>query len=770
MKTDAIRRLTAAALTLCILLGLTLPASASWALGTELAERSTQLAGGVTLTAQNLWSASRSDLRSEHYITYTPGGGVTPMVYSGAYVTSTSTLSAAASAMQSQGYRVVGGINGGFFNTDGTAVGALMTEGAVRTLDVLNYVKVGFTGDGQVFIDELEPAKTASWQTTAIQDPDPSSPDGPEEGVPVVTPHKFALSGFNAYRNKIALGGLYLYNRDFNSRVNKDPNWNCVAVTLTPAPGGEMTMDCSLTFAVAGMCDTAAGDVFNGVLDEGEYMLYANESGGNDVLLSALRALRPGDLVTITVGGASERWKDAEYGLSGLYPLLWGGEIAPGLPDAVNPYTAIGIKADGSAVFYTIDGRQSGWSVGATYAQVAQRLQELGCVSAVALDGGGSTSLGATLPGSSSFTVVNRPSGGGERRVNNCVLLLSPAGSPILDGGYYPTAGTQVVLAGANLDLTAVPYDPTGGPGEGADPSWSATGGVISGSGLSAVYTAGPADGTYQITTLGGSLPVRVTSALSSLTVRREDSASPLSSLTLAPGDSANLTASGRWYNLPVAMADENVIWQADAGLGTIDGQGRFTAGQNSVSGAVTASAGGKTVTIQVTVTTGLPFDDVHAGDWFLGAVRYAVEHRLMNGISSTQFAPYSPATRGMIMTILARRAGADTSGGSPWYQPGMDWAVASGVSDGTYPEANITREQLATMLWRHMGRPAADLSRLDGFSDGGSVSSWARDAMAWAVEKAIFQGDGANLDPLDFTTRAEAAAVLTRFCQQFPG
>ena len=163
MKRNA-RRLTALALALVLAVGaMGQTAFASWALGDEKTSRTVPLAEGATLTNQTLWSASKSDLRTENYITYTPGSGVTPVVYSGTYVASTNTVTAAASALEGQGYRVIAGINGGFFNTDGTIVGMLVTDGVVRSLDVENYTLLGFTNDGRVFIDENPLTKTVSW-------------------------------------------------------------------------------------------------------------------------------------------------------------------------------------------------------------------------------------------------------------------------------------------------------------------------------------------------------------------------------------------------------------------------------------------------------------------------------------------------------------------------------------------------------------------------------------------------------------------------------
>lgn len=119
-----------------------------------------------------------------------------------------------------------------------------------------------------------------------------------------------------------------------------------------------------------------------------------------------------------------------------------------------------------------------------------------------------------------------------------------------------------------------------------------------------------------------------------------------------------------------------------------------------------------------------------------------------------------------MLMTVLARYAGQDTSSSTPWYQAGMDWAKANGVSDGTKPTGNITREQLVTMLYRYAGSPAAD-GKLDSFSDAASVSSYAVNAMQWAVANGIVNGSNDKLNPQNNATRAEVAAILMRFCER---
>ena len=162
---------------------------------------------------------------------------------------------------------------------------------------------------------------------------------------------------------------------------------------------------------------------------------------------------------------------------------------------------------------------------------------------------------------------------------------------------------------------------------------------------------------------------------------------------------------------------------------------------------------------------TGKTFSDVAKSDWFADAVAYVTDKGLMNGTGSDTFSPNASTTRGMLMTVLARYAGEDTTGGSPWYQKGMNWAKAKGVSDGTNPNANITREQLVTMMYRYAGSPKAD-GKLGSFSDAASVSTYAADAMQWAVANGIVNGSNGKLNPQNNATRAQVAAILMRFCE----
>ena len=158
------------------------------------------------------------------------------------------------------------------------------------------------------------------------------------------------------------------------------------------------------------------------------------------------------------------------------------------------------------------------------------------------------------------------------------------------------------------------------------------------------------------------------------------------------------------------------------------------------------------------------PFIDVNENDWFYDAVVYVYNEGMMSGIEADVFFPDGSMTRAMFWTVLARIDGADTSGGLEWYSAAQKWAISEGVSDGTEPNALITREQLATMLWRYAGEPEGN-STLDGFTDSGSVSYWAYDALVWAVENGIVTGMGDGiLAPQGTATRAQAATMFMRY------
>ena len=158
-------------------------------------------------------------------------------------------------------------------------------------------------------------------------------------------------------------------------------------------------------------------------------------------------------------------------------------------------------------------------------------------------------------------------------------------------------------------------------------------------------------------------------------------------------------------------------------------------------------------------------FSDVADDAWSADAIAFVSGHGLFNGTSADRFSPASEMTREMLMTVIARLNGADTSGDA--LAKGMAWAVENGISDGSDPKGSITREQIATMLYRNAGEPevTSDSSHLAKFSDASDISGYAEKAMLWAVEAGIINGTTDNkLMPRANATREQVAQMMLNY------
>ena len=177
---------------------------------------------------------------------------------------------------------------------------------------------------------------------------------------------------------------------------------------------------------------------------------------------------------------------------------------------------------------------------------------------------------------------------------------------------------------------------------------------------------------------------------------------------------------------------------------------------------------------------TGLPFTDVPADAWYLDAVRYVYANGLMIGTSETTFEPETTITRGMIVTILHRLEGTPKAEGmsfsdveeGKWYSDGVAWASANGIvngfPEGTFePKTPITREQLATILYRYAKFKGMDVSvgedtNILSYDDAFDITDGYAPAMQWAVGSGLIIGtDSTHLSPQRQLTRAQAAAIL---------
>lgn len=641
-------------LSLCLALTLLItPALASQALGWELVRSETVIGPGVSLTTQKLWGDSRSDYRTEQFVTYTPGQGVSPVVAYGPNIPAKATLTAMAKALEEYGGRVLAGANGDYFVVaTGVPLGMVTTWGILRSSSSYLYA-VGFDADGNAFIGKPELTVRTEMKGQSLA----------------------AMGGYN--KSRVAKDGLTLFSGDFGAATKGSgkginvilrpvvipegqtaPVYQAPDLVAPEAPlpvtdpvTGEMTepseeelaaYQAALEVYQAALAEaqttyetalaewarllgnapaqlTVGGEAVTCVvtavseqegsvaIPEGCFILTAGLESG-EYLCGQLSALKVGEQVKLSVTSPDPRWSEAQQVIGGYAMLLKDGVVQEGLDNTANPRTALGIKADGKVVLYTVDGRQSGHSVGASMRQVAARLKELGCVDAVLFDGGGSTTFGATGALDAAFSLQNKPSDGGQRAVTNALFFVSdlkptgelgslhitpqsglflPGGKAALsvqgiDSGYYPMTGT----------VGEVRYD-VAGPGK-------VEGGVFTAAAATekteAIVTATAAGGQQ------GSTVLTVVPTPHAITVSNETTRQAVSSLNLDPGQALPLSAAATWYGLPMTASDDCFTWTVSPEVGTVDANGTLTAGSKAAVGAVTVAAGAKSVSVPVTV------------------------------------------------------------------------------------------------------------------------------------------------------------------------
>ena len=177
------------------------------------------------------------------------------------------------------------------------------------------------------------------------------------------------------------------------------------------------------------------------------------------------------------------------------------------------------------------------------------------------------------------------------------------------------------------------------------------------------------------------------------------------------------------------------------------------------------------------------PFTDVSTSDWFYSDVMFVYENGLFSGTDSRSFSPNASMTRAMLVTVLYRLEGEPVGTGSSsfsdvrsgsYYEKAVAWAAANGIVTGTgstsfSPDAKVTREQLAAILYRYAQYKKLDTdagAKLDSFSDAGNVSGYASEALSWAVSEGLINGASGRLMPKGDATRAQVAAILHRFVE----
>ena len=731
-------------LVLCLAL---LPALPVRAADGPIDTASAKLAEGAVLTENTYWTGS--DYRTEHYIELSPGAALRPVVASGDLLCTAESLRGMAAALEAKGRHPVAGINGGFFTiANNVPVGAVVRDGVLRS-DCDGLTTLGFRADGSALIGtpQFHLMLTAG-----------------EERIYIPT--------LNHLRRTDAPA---LYTADFAPSTRAvGSGWNLFLVPEVAVPiSGSVTLRVERLSADDGAVLIPAGRVVLSLAGDTE----------KETPPEWLKNLSEGDELTLEVT-CNEGWEDIDSAVCLLYPLLENGAVCGGLEKykGNDPRSAVGVRADGSLVFYTVDGRQSGYSVGAGLDAVAERLRELGCVAAGALDGGASTRLGAVLPGETEMNYVNRPSA--SRDVANYIFLVTealPTGKAARLA-LYPMNIDAV--PGAEIALTVKAVDENGYAAAAPENvTYTVSDGI--GTVEDGVFrAAGNGSGTITVSAPGlesVSIPVSVAGSPDEIALYGEVYKKHTTKLTLAPGQEVDLTVRAMANHLLLTGSDECYTWTLEPDGGTVDGTGHIVPAAVSGMGLLTVSMGESRTEIPITVWSGVPFRDVLTTDDSFAAVKYVYDHKLFNGTGETVFDPEVIMNRGMLVTVLWRMNGepeAETQPGfadvdmAEWYGPAVAWAAETGLVNG-YDEKTfgpldaLTKEQILTILWRYAEAPEAAAAIEIPQEQG--VSEYALAPMVWALtqDRPLIDPDAeGQLLPRSPMARAAVAEVLMRYLQ----
>ncbi len=614
MKKTIIRRGAALLTALALAAGLVLAPALAYGAGTELHKSTTTISDDLRFV--NTVSIHSNGRQESFALEYSPTSQVSPVVWPGNTLVGKTDILQGADALTAQGYYVLGGMNADFFSTStGIPMGLTIQNGRLISSDD-GRPAVAFRADGSAFLT------TANLQFifTNQGGGDPSTGLGlinPETGLvwqdevtgeflipathagETVVAHHYNKMRQNYY--------LYLLNSEFDTD-NNATEWG--RNVLFQILEGDMTVSGELTLLVTGITETNKTTP----IPAGHLLLTAN---AKSPYYDELTKFCVGDTVTLSVSTADQRLSEAVCAVGGGDVLISGGMITDpggwdsGVASGKHPRSAIGIKADGSTVIYAVDGRRSSYSNGLTEWDLAEELVRQGCVDAINLDGGGSTTFLFREADETNYTVVNSPSDGSPRRCSTFLyFVMNDPGDGIAQNLYFANQD-RVVLAGAELDYSGIAaardsgYRPVPVPGgvEVELSPESAHLGVIE----NGVFRVGTAAGQAVITarseTAFGSTTATVVTEADSLTVTRPDTGAELSALHLDPGQKVQIMVSAMANGEAALSTPSSFTFSAVGTAGEIDSTGVFTAGEILGStGIIHITFGSKTVNIPVQV------------------------------------------------------------------------------------------------------------------------------------------------------------------------
>lgn len=721
----------------------------------------TEAASAVSVIRQNNLRLSDALLMESAYIqtdkpvqvkslVYQPGGDVRPMVVYGDTLYGRSTMDYVQGYLAERGYTAVGAVNAAFFDmANGLPIGMVVTDGILRANG--GGTVVGIEQDGTVKIGEPTLEVRARFGTEDI------------------------LLHYNQLMVKE--NGIVLYSRDYDSKTKSKVKGYHV---ILQADRSQLTLSDRVEAKVVDIVENTKSCP----IPKGGFVLSLAENSPIEKFQTAIRSLRKGDSVTLTTGIDSD-WQNVAYAVGGGDMLVENGVPQSGfLLDSAEhraARTAVGIQANGNVVVYAID--KSSTSAGMTLPELAAHMAEMGCVRAVNLDGGGSTTVGITRPGERDFLTVNEPADGQQRPCANFLFFVRPTTSagPAVRLHVYPYEAAM--LPGGQLDLTVRASDGNymmaRVPG---DAVLSSSSGFVQGHTFTATEP-GSVSVTAQGSGISGMANINVVRTPTAMEILRQDNEKPVETILIESGTTLDLTAKADYEGLELLAQDRSFQWNLLGEVGSIDENGLLTAGEQENSGMLTVTCGDLSADIPLEVRIN-PMVDLK-GHWAREYISDLYFREVVNGGLNAQgqlvYRPDDSMTRQEFIVAMMRWLKVDTDRYRDTELPFADsdkiadWAVdsmkaayalgyvtGSGGSGRVYgdPTSTITREAAMTMLARTQN-VSSKSDALEEFKDKNRVSDWALEALTAMVERGVINGMDGKLQPQGRVTRAQVAKML---------
>lgn len=754
------------AMTLLLLTGITASADV---LGEQNGGWSTYM-GAFTYFHNVQFNSDSVGKQNEYYVEYTPNEDAVPIVVNGASIWGTRNIKQAEQYMQENGLRPLAGINADYFSfKTGIPMGYTIADGEIISKEYGGQDAVGFRSDGTGFIKWLD------IQTTVT--------DG-EKSIDVMYINKWCQAGFDP---------VYLLTDKFGETTKTQSE--CIFVICTPNEG-RLHVDETMSLTVDDVF------IYNGEIEipEGKVVLLMDTSGVSEYY-DFLSRFHAGQTLTVAnqAVGDDGTWKTTENAVSSVGGrLVTNGVANSDFEAGAAPRTAVGIKADGNIIFYTLDGRQSGYSYGAQLKTLAKRMVELGCVDALNLDGGGSTTISAWFPGKDNTMVVNSPSDGYLRSVANYIFLKDNRERTNIPWIINITGETNNnYLSGmtANINIESVydtanykmeePYNIKYRAETDTDSTVDENGAVsLNGTGDVKVVMYGD-NGDVTDVTYG------VYETPEEIKVYNQADWKEISEIYTEANEELQLNLSAASYKNGTELLSTNRLykWEVDGDIGTITEDGIFTLADTvNKDGKIKVTAGNLTKEIPVHISdypsTPNPFYDTE-NHWAKDIIADMAATGIISGFEEDGkmiFKPDNNMTRAEFASMIANYKKLDFSKYDDvkldftdndiipqWAVPAVKAVYKEGIilgrvnDDGTStfaPYDNITRAEAMTILGRILPNND-DLPNLP-FADKNDIPQWAEEGVSKLYSTGIVSGYEDNtILPNNNMKRAEAATIL---------